>query len=256
MKRDDSRWQVAAHVAPFLVWIGVMVVLQVVEQFTAVPRMALAWSYAAKTVACGALLLWLKPWRAYGLATKSWRFFPLAVGVGLAVAVVWILPETPWVAERWPGFHAFYNRWLIMMPGSMPSYFDADVFPEIPPLHPSLAYAPEVCGWGLTAMKLVGTTLVIATAEEYFFRGFLYRWLRNADFTRISMRVYDASVFWVVVAVFALEHDRWLGGALAGAAYGWLAVRTGGVRCAVVAHALTNFVLGVYVVLSKQYGFW
>ena len=181
---------------------------------------------------------------------------PLAVAVGVAVAVLWILPETVWVAKNWPGFHAFYNKWLIMMPGKMPSYYDPAFFPELPPGHASLAYAPEFCGWGLTAMKLVGTTLVIAVTEEYFFRGFLYRWLRNQNFTRISLKIFDAPTFWIVVAVFAIEHDRVLGGAVAGAAYGWLVVRTGAVGPAAVAHALTNFILGAHVILSKQYGFW
>ncbi len=253
---SESRRVVAAHVAPFLVWVGVMAALQLAEVFVALPRMVWPWSYAAKTVACGALLLWLKPWQRDGSATTKFWFFALAAGVGLAVAVLWILPETVWMAKHFPGFHAFYNRWLILMPGQMPSYYDAMFFPEPPPGHASLAYAPAFCGWGLTAMKLVGTTLVIATAEEYFFRGFLYRWLRNANFTGVSLRVFDASTFWVVVLVFAIEHDRWLGGAMAGVTYGWLAVRTGSVRPAVVAHAVTNFVLGVHVILSNQYGFW
>ena len=257
MKMDESRRFVAAHTAPFLVWMGVMAALQAAEHVWEVPRVAHAWAYAAKTVACGALLLWLKPWRGGGLATKNVsRHLPLAVGAGLLVAVLWILPETPWVASRWPGFHAFYNTWLIGPPGKMPSYYDADMFPMPPPSHVSLAYSPMVCGWGLTLVKLLGTTLVIATAEEYFFRGFLYRWLRNQDFTSISLGVYDAPYFWIVVAVFAVEHDRWAGGAVAGAAYGGLALRAGDVRPAVLAHALTNFVLGVYVILSKQYGFW
>lgn len=255
-ERVRLRWALAAHVAPYLVWVGVIVLLQAAEKFTEVPRIALAWSYAAKTVVCGALLLWLRPWLYDKGKNTCATFLPLAILVGVAVAVLWVLPETPWVAAHWPGFHAFYNTWLIMMPGQMPSYYDAFFFPSPPPSHPSLAYSPEVCGWGLTIMKLIGTTLVIATAEEYFFRGFLYRWLRESNFVKVSPRVYDAPVFWVVVLVFAVEHDRWLGGAMAGAAYGWLAVRTGSVRPAVVAHALTNFLLGVYVVLSKQYGFW
>jgi len=233
-----------------------MVLLQLAEHFMTVPPMALPWSYAAKTIACGALILWLKPWQGDGSATTGWRHLPLALFIGVLVAVLWILPETVWVANRWPGFHAFYNKWLIMMPGKMPSYYDPVFFPMPPPSHSSLMYSPEQCGWGLTLMKMLGTTLVIATAEEYFFRGFLYRWLRNPNFTSISLKVYDAPIFWVVAGLFAIEHDRVVGGAMAGIAYGWLVVRTGAVFPAVVAHALTNFVLGLHVILSKQYGFW
>jgi len=256
MKIEGYKWRVAAHAAPFLVWVGVMGLLELAELFMEVPPMALPWSYAAKTVACGALILWLKPWHKDGSATTGWRTMPLAIGVGILVAALWILPETVWVASQWPGFHAFYNTWLIYPLGKMPSYYDAAFFPLPPPSHASLSYAPWVCGWGLTLMKMVGTTLVIATAEEYFFRSFRYRLLRNQDFTSLSLKAVDSFYFWVVVGLFAIQHDRWLGGATAGVAYGWLVLRTGSVWPAVVAHALTNFILGVHVILSKQYGFW
>ena len=43
---------------------------------------------------------------------------------------------------------------------------------------------------------------------------------------------------------------------VAGAVYGWVVLRTGRLGPAIVAHAITNFALGVYVILSRQYGFW
>ena len=126
----------------------------------------------------------------------------------------------------------------------------------LPARHPSLSYAPEVCGWTLTIAKLLGSAFVISAAEEWFFRGFLYRWLRKGDFLSINPARYDAQAFWLVVLVFGLEHDRWLAGMMAGAVYGWLVLRTGRIGPAIVAHAITNLALGVYVILSRQYGFW
>ena len=118
------------------------------------------------------------------------------------------------------------------------------------------AYAPESVGWGMAVAKLRGSAFVISAAEEYFFRGFLYRWLRNARFLSLPVGAYDATAFWTVVAVFGLEHDRWLLGMVAGMAYGWLVLRTGRILPAVIAHALTNLLLGLHVLLSHQYGFW
>ena len=43
---------------------------------------------------------------------------------------------------------------------------------------------------------------------------------------------------------------------LAGMAYGWLTVRTGSVWAAALSHGVTNLLLGVYVIASRQYGFW
>ena len=88
MKMDTRKWQIAAHTLPFLIWVGVMVLLEVAEKFFTVPDMALPWSYAAKTVACGALILWLKPWRNDGSATTGWRHMPLALLIGLGVAAL------------------------------------------------------------------------------------------------------------------------------------------------------------------------
>ena len=43
---------------------------------------------------------------------------------------------------------------------------------------------------------------------------------------------------------------------MAGAVYGWIVLRTGRIGPAIVAHATTNLALGIYVILSRQYGFW
>ena len=239
---------------PFAVWIGVIFLLQALEAVGACPRALYPWSYALKAAACAGLFLWLKPWRVYG--ALRFGHVPLALATGVAVAAVWILPETPAVGRAAPGFQEFYNRWLIMMPGSLPDYFNPAYFPALPSGHRALAYSPEEAGWPLTLAKLAGSAGVIAVIEEFFFRGFLYRWLRRSAFATLPLTVFDASAFWTVVAVFGLEHDRWLAGALAGVAYGLLAVRTGDIWAAALAHGATNLLLGVYVIASRQYGFW
>jgi membrane protease YdiL (CAAX protease family) len=249
-----GRRLLAGHVAPFAVWLGVIFLLQALEGAGACPRWLLPWSYAAKSAVCAGLFLWLKPWRAY--PALSLANVPLSLAVGVAVAVVWIVPEMPWVGRVAPGLQEAYHRWLIMMPGSLPDYFNRDYYPALPPGHPSLAYAPQEAGWPLTLAKLAGSAGVIAVIEEFFFRGFFYRWLRRGEFWTLPLRAFDAQAFWAVVAVFGLEHDRWFAGALAGLAYGWLAVRTGDVWAAALAHALTNLLLGLYVMASGQYGFW
>ena len=249
---DRRVW--AGHVAPFAVWVGVILLLQAAEALGGVPRGAYPWSYSAKSAVCAALFLWLRPWRAYGALRVS--NVPLALLAGVAVAAIWILPETPWAGRVAPGFQTFYHRWLILPPGAFPDYFDPGIFPALPSGHRSLAFSPEEAGWGLTLLKVAGSAGVIAVIEEFFFRGFFYRWLRQGAFWKVPLTVFDAQAFWTVVVVFGLEHDRWFAGMLAGVVYGWLAVRTGDVWAAAVAHGVTNLLLGVYVVLSRQYGFW
>ena len=259
-----------SHVAPYLLWI-LPLALSAVFNFKSA-----RW-YAGKSLLCALLIVWLKPWRYYApdgpsadspasnrqtvkLSNRQTdgKSTGLAVAVfaGLAVAALWIFPELPWLFERAPDFVSFYNRWLIMPPGDWPSYFRPDIFPALPARHPSLSYAPEVCGWTLTICKLIGSAFVISAAEEWFFRGFLYRWLRKGDFLSVDLARYDAQTFWLVVLVFGLEHDRWLAGMMAGAVYGWIVLRTGRIGPAIIAHATTNLALGIYVILSRQYGFW
>lgn len=254
MAEETDRSVLAGHVAPFAVWVGVILILQAFESAGYCPRWLYPWSYAVKAAVCAGLFLWLRPWRVY--APFRLAHLPLALGLGVAMAAVWILPETPWVGRTFPVFQEAYHRWLIMMPGALPDYFNPEFYPALPPGHRSLAFSPEEAGWPLTLVKLLGSAGVIAVIEEFFFRGFFCRWLRKGAFWTLPLTSFDAQAFWTTVAVFGLEHDRWFAGMLAGLVYGWLVVRTGDLWAAAVAHGVTNLLLGVYVIVSRQYGFW
>ncbi|MCL1920807.1 MAG: CAAX prenyl protease-related protein [Kiritimatiellaeota bacterium] len=253
MQRDDKKL-FSGHVAPFALWVGVIFLLQALETLDLCPRALYPWSYAVKAAVCAGLFLWLRPWRVYPALKRS--NVPLALTAGVVVTVAWILPETPWLGRAAPGLQAFYHRWCIMMPGTFPNYYNPDIFPALPPSHASLAFSPQEAGWPLTIMKLIGSAGVIAVIEEFFFRGFFCRWLRQGKFWAIPLTSFDLQAFMATVAVFGLEHDRWLAGMFAGAVYGWLALRTGDIWSAALAHGLTNALLAVYVILSGQYGFW
>ena len=91
----------------------------------------------------------------------------------------------------------------------------------------------------MIAVRLIGSAFVISVAEELFFR----KWLIGF------------AGFWPMVALFAVEHDRWLVAAICGVAYGWLYLRRGlGAAC--VAHVTTNLVLGLWVLKTGQWQFW
>ena len=94
-------------------------------------------------------------------------------------------------------------------------------------------------GAALLAVRLFGSAFVISVAEELFFR----KWL------------VDFAGFWWMVALFAVEHDRWRVGAVAGVIYGLLCLRRG-LGAAVVAHATTNLALGLWVLRTGQWQFW
>jgi CAAX prenyl protease-like protein len=91
----------------------------------------------------------------------------------------------------------------------------------------------------LKLVRLAGSALVISVAEEMFFRKWLLKY----------------AGFWWMVALFALEHDRYLVGAIAGVIYGYVAIRKG-LCAAITAHVLTNLLLGLYVLQTGNWRFW
>jgi len=97
----------------------------------------------------------------------------------------------------------------------------------------------DASAWYWKSLRLFGSAFVISVAEEMFFRRWLLRY---------------AGFVWMI-ALFAVEHNRWLAAAVAGAVYGWLALRKG-LASAVVAHVVTNLALGVYVLLTDDWIFW
>ncbi|MBP5511702.1 MAG: CAAX prenyl protease-related protein [Kiritimatiellae bacterium] len=243
-----------AHVAPFALWIAVILLLQLLESAGWCPRPLYPVSYALKSVACAIIFLLLKPWRGYPAFSPA--YLPAALLSGIGVAVLWILPETAWFGARFPAAQRAYFEWAVLMPGSLPSYVDPAWWPSLPPGHLSWAYSPAECGWPLALAKLTGSGLVIAVVEEFFFRGFLLRWFRNSAFMEESLTKFEVKSFFLVLAVFAFEHDRWLAGAMAGAVYGLLLLRTGDIWSCAIAHGVTNTLLGIYVLQTDTYGFW
>ena len=206
-----------------------------------VPVTGLAWRYTVQTLASAVLLGWLKPWRYY--APVQIRNLPLAFAMGVVVCFVWILPESSWML-RFPYLHDLYLMYGVRPLGEITGY------------EATSPYAPEQCGWVLSLVRLVGSAVVIATAEEFFWRGFLYRWFISREFQKVDPGKVQLGLFVLAAFLFGLEHDRWLVGAIAGLAYGWLYVRTRDIWAAVFAHVVTNFLLGLYVLATASYYFW
>jgi CAAX prenyl protease-like protein len=108
----------------------------------------------------------------------------------------------------------------------------------------------------LIVLRWIGAALLVPVMEELFWRSFLMRWLQHPRFEgvppqRVGLRAIVLSTF-----LFMLAHTLWLAAILAGLAYAGLYVRTGKLWPAVIAHAVTNGVLGVWVVATGQWQFW
>lgn len=186
------------------------------------------WIYGLTVVVVGALLLWW--WREYGELSvpvaPSMRESALAVAVGLAVFGVWIQLDAPWMQ--------------LAAPSAMFTPLDAE----------------GNLIWPLVVVRWIGAALMVPVMEELFWRSFLMRWFQNETFEgvvpqRVGVRAIMLSTF-----VFMLAHTLWLAAIVAGLVYAWLYVRTGKLWVPVIAHAVTNGALGIWVVTTGSWAFW
>jgi len=188
------------------------------------------WLYPVQASIAGLalVLLWkhfheLRP-SAGGLGgVDSWL---LAVAVGLAVFVLWINLTAPWMRIGEP------------IVGFVP--LDAE----------------GRLDWRLIALRAAGACLVVPLVEELFWRSFLMRWIDRRDFLDQPPQRASLLALMASSAVFALGHDLWLAGLLAGLMFGALYRHGGQIWHAIVAHAVANLALAVWVVRHQAWSFW
>jgi CAAX prenyl protease-like protein len=220
-----------AFFAPFAVFLAFLGLNEFVAKFSEGLVRAWWWSephfwvFPLQTLVCGLLLI--RGWRHYGL---RWPARPgLTCAVGLLVLIVWIAPQL-WFGAA-PRVHGFD-----------PTYFG----------HDGAAY------WVTVVLRFVRLAVVVPLLEEIFWRGYLLRTLVAQPFSSVPIGTFTWRSFGIVTAGFCLEHQPadWPAAIAAGVLYNLVAYRTRSLSACVLAHAVTNFLLGLYVMRTGQWGFW
>ena len=187
------------------------------------------WVYAATVLVVSGLMAWW--WREYGeLARQTWpslREAAWAVAVGALVFMVWIHLDAPWMT------------------------LDAGAVRPFVPLD-----AQGRIDWPLVVVRWLGATLMVPVMEELFWRSFLMRWIQQPVFEGVDPRRVGLRAIVLSTFVFVLAHPLWLAATVAGLAYALLYVRFGRLWVPVIAHAVTNGMLGVWVVATGNWQFW
>ena len=186
------------------------------------------WIYGLGVVSVGALLAIF--WREYGeLARQTLpdaREVLLAAIVGIAVFGLWIHLDANWMTIGEPS---------------------ANFVPLT---------AAGTLDWPFIAVRWVGAALLVPLIEELFWRSFLMRWIEQPVFEGVDPRRVGLKAIVLSTFVFTLAHTLWLAALITGLAYAWLYVRSGKLWLPVIAHAVTNGVLGVWVVATGNWQFW
>ena len=112
--------------------------------------------------------------------------------------------------------------------------------------------------WGTVLLRFVRLVVVAPLVEEIFWRGFLLRYLISEKFTTITIGTFSWVSFLVVTLLFGVSHSRadWIAALLCGALYNLVAYRSRSLASCVGAHAVTNFLLGLWIMRTGQWGFW
>lgn len=160
---------------------------------------------------------------------------PLATtALGVVVFLIWIGPD---VLIGYRHFWLFEN----VLTGQAVSAID-------PALRRNVLF---------TVLRASSCTLLVPVFEELFWRSWLMRWLIKPHFLDLPFGYYAPFAFWTVAVLFAAEHGPyWEVGLAAGILYNWWAVHTRSLADCILAHAVTNGVLSVYVLLSGHWEYW
>ena len=105
-------------------------------------------------------------------------------------------------------------------------------------------------------IRISGAVVVVPIMEELFWRSFLIRYLIDDDFAKVPLGGFTWRSFIFTSVLFGLEHNFFLAGLMAGVAYNVLLYRSKSLSQCIVAHAVTNLALGIFVLHTGKWYFW
>jgi CAAX prenyl protease-like protein len=165
---------------------------------------------------------------------RSAQQWQLSIVIGLVVFVIWITPDA-----LVPGWR---DHWLFQ--NAITGRLKTSISPsELTPL--------------MLVLRTMRAALLVPIAEELFWRGWLPRWLQDTRFERIPLGQYTPLAFWTTAVLFAMEHGPfWEVGLACGVIYNWWMRRTRSLGDLMIAHAVTNLALSLYVIATGRWTFW
>jgi len=214
--------------------------------------------YPLKALLVGLLILWI--WkRLPKIEIKTWLG---SIAIGVVGFVVWVGLE-PWLVWSHDAHDGGFNAY---------KYAEAN------------GYGLNVV-YALLAIRIFSAAVVVPIAEELFWRGFLMRFLINPngkkiprpdakapvldwldydldrytydDWWKNPLGQYRPVSFWATAFIFSMVHgDFWILAIIYAVLVGWLFCRTKSLGDAILAHGVTNLLLGFYVLYTQQWWWW
>jgi len=183
-------------------------------------------SYVAKTLLAAGLLWWF--WRRY--TRIRWHAWGWGIVVGVLGLVQWVGMEKAllWAWPNYPRLHA--------------DPFDYMGF-----------FSEPWMAWAFIAFRWAGAALLVPVMEELFWRDYVWRLtLAPTDFHDAEVGEKDYKTLIIVSLLFCTVHIQWMTAIVWGLMVGLLLIRTRSLGACIVAHAVTNALLGAYVLYATQ----
>jgi CAAX prenyl protease-like protein len=218
-----------ARIAPFAAYIALLALTPLISDSGHGHASGWqAWLPAARGLVAGALLLlfWSRYSELQGPRIARGKHLAIACALGVAVYALWIVLDAPWMVIGSP-----------TSPASMSTDYGTDAL-------------------AVTSARLLGLVVVVPIMDELFWRSFVMRWLTRHHFLGVDPRTVSRFAFWSTAALFALEHNQWLAGLIAGVVFNWLYMRTRSLGVAVLAHAVANACLGFHILHFDRWDLW
>lgn len=234
----------AAYVGPFMAYM----VLQSLVNFIKVDNPLLPWwkagpehwVYPLQVIVClGLIAYW---WKQYDFKPLTKTHVILGISTGILGIILWLIPSMLSLKYGWQ------NEWLGMVSRDKDGY-DPTILEHTP-----AAY------WTSLILRFVRMTIAVAILEELMMRGFLWRYLANpdGDFWKVPIGIWRPLAVGGSIAAFTFGHH--IPDLLACLIYGilisWLAWKTKSLGACVICHGVSNFILGLYIMQTKQFGLW
>ncbi len=206
----------------------------------AIPYAHYPFLYTVKIALTVAAILFVLP----GYREFPFRVGPLAVVVGVVGIFVWVglckLDLEHKLLQ--PLFEQVGLGWII----------GSGVRSEFDPFE-QLAAQPA-CAWCFLAVRFLGLVAVVPVIEEFFLRGFLMRFVVEPDWWKVPFgKVNTLAIVLGTVVPMAMHPAELLAAAVWFSMVTWLMLRTRNIWDCIAAHAVTNLLLGIYVVSTGEW---
>ena len=216
------------YVAPFIAFFGFLALYRVLP----LPALLAQAGFVAGMILVIALVARKAADLKHGISIRHWAGTVL---IGAGVFVLWIAPDLVF-----PGY-----RHNVIFENPLTGSSQGDV---------QAGTSGQAAVLWLRAVRAVA---IVPLVEELFWRAWMMRWIIQVDFLALPLGAWSARAFWIVAVLFAAEHGSfWDVGLATGLIYNWWMVRTRSLGDLVLAHAITNLCLSVYVVMTAKWEYW